>query len=152
MSHSPAANGHGLPPVAVLVVDDQAAVRDGVSRLIACAPIPLREVCTAATSAHALHLAAWLRPCLVLQDVDLGGEAGLALIVTHSTKGMLGRLELHADAPTHGQAGGGAARLTPEHHVRRGSKLPVHAAGLSLVSARRGGEDFWMSYAEPEST
>ncbi len=92
-----------LPPMAVLVVDDQAVVRDGLARLLTCAPIPLREVCTAATSAHALHLAGWLRPDLVLLDVDLGGEDGLALIPQLAPAAVL-VISCHGDRATRERA------------------------------------------------
>ncbi len=35
---------------------------------------------SAATAEHALRLAAWLQPDLVVLDVDVAGEDGLALI------------------------------------------------------------------------
>jgi DNA-binding NarL/FixJ family response regulator len=68
-------------PIAVLVVDDQLAVREGLTRLIACAQIPLRCVCTAASVAEALRLAQLHGPEVVVLDVDLAGDDGLALML-----------------------------------------------------------------------
>lgn len=64
----------------ILVVDDQSAVRVGIARLIACAPLPLRAVITAIDTADALRSVARMKPQIVVLDVDLGGEDGLALI------------------------------------------------------------------------
>ena len=95
----------GLPslPIGVLVVDDQAAVREGLSRLIACAPLALRAVCSAANGAEALAIAAWLQPDLVLLDVDLAGEDGLALIPALMPAAVL-VLSCHGDAATRQRA------------------------------------------------
>lgn len=67
-------------PIGVLVVDDQLAVRKGLARLITAAPLALRFVSTAGTGDEALSLAAQLRPDVVVLDVDLAGEDGLALV------------------------------------------------------------------------
>ncbi len=69
-----------LASIGVLVVDDQMAVREGLRRLIACAPLALRYVVTAADSAEARRIANQLHPDVVVLDVDLAGEDGLALI------------------------------------------------------------------------
>ncbi|MES2715593.1 MAG: response regulator transcription factor [Pseudomonadota bacterium] len=98
-----ATNDLVLPALAVLVVDDQAAVRDGVARLIACAPLTLRQVCTAATAEHALRLAAWLQPDLVVLDVDLAGGDGLALIAQLAPATVL-VLSCHSDVGTRERA------------------------------------------------
>ncbi len=110
-----AAASRTLPPVAVLVVDDQAAVRDGVSRLIACAALPLREVCSAANTEHALRLAAWLRPDVVVLDADLGGEDGLALIPQLAPALVL-VLSCHGDQRTRDRARHLGARAFVEKH------------------------------------
>ena len=73
-AHPPAA----LAPIAVLLVDDQLAVRQGLARLIASSALPLRAVASAATGPEALRLAAALRPEVVVLDADLAGEDGLA--------------------------------------------------------------------------
>lgn len=83
MSSSPTSRtveAEPLVPIGVLVVDDQRAVREGISRLIACAAIPLRCIGTAATVGEALSAMSRLRPDVVVLDADLAGEDGLALI------------------------------------------------------------------------
>lgn len=96
--------GHPLPHVAVLVVDDQQAVRDGLARLITCAPLSLREIATAATGAQAVRLAALLRPDVVVLDVDLAGEDGLALIGRFGPGAGVLVLSCHGDEATRARA------------------------------------------------
>ncbi len=67
-------------PFGVLLVDDQQAVRDGLSRLIACSPRTLRCLGAVATGEQALVAARQLHPDVVVVDVDLNGEDGLALL------------------------------------------------------------------------
>lgn len=108
--------GAHFAPVGVLVIDDQLAVREGLARLIACAQIPLRCVRTAATGSEALCVAALLRPEVVLLDVDLAGEDGLALIPQLSrTAGVL-VLTSHGDAATRARAARLGARGFIEKH------------------------------------
>ena len=90
-------------PLAVLVIDDQAAVREGIASLIGCAPVALRSVRTVANSADALHIADWLRPQIVVLDADLDGEDGLALLPLLSPAKVL-VLSCHGDAATRGRA------------------------------------------------
>lgn len=88
----------------VLIVDDQLAVREGVSRLIACAGFPLRAIGTAATCIEAMSVAALLNPEVVILDADLDGEDGLALIPQLSrTAGVL-VLTSHGDSATRTRA------------------------------------------------
>ncbi len=150
ISPVPAASGRPLPPLTVLVVDDQAAVRDGVARLIGCAPLSLREVCTAATPDHALRLAAWLQPDLVLLDVDLAGEDGLALIPQLAPAAVL-VLSCHGDPATRARAlrlGAGAfiekhqpaaellaAVVALAHLQMRGEQAPICQGAGSRVAA-----------------
>jgi len=90
--------------VGVLVVDDQLAVREGLARLISCAAMPLRCVTTASNGAEALSAAALLHPEVVVLDVDLAGEDGLALIPQlKQTAGVL-VLTSHGDAGTRARA------------------------------------------------
>ncbi len=107
MSSQPTLPGDPGPPIAsvgVLVVDDQLAVREGLARLISCAAIPLRCVSTAATGAEALSVAAVMRPQVVVLDVDLAGEDGLALIPQlRQTAGVL-VLTSHGDPATRARA------------------------------------------------
>jgi two-component system, NarL family, nitrate/nitrite response regulator NarL len=102
-----APNATPLPlttPIAVLVVDDQLAVREGLARLMTCACIPLRAVCTAATPAEALRMAQIHRPEVVVLDVDLAGEDGLALLVHLSPAAGVLVLTSHGDAATRARA------------------------------------------------
>jgi two-component system, NarL family, nitrate/nitrite response regulator NarL len=85
----------------VLVVDDQRTVRDGLVRLIRNATdLGVREVRTAATPAEALREFRVARPDVVLLDVDLAGEDGLALIPWLVPACRVMVLTSHADAPT----------------------------------------------------
>ena len=91
-------------PLGVLVVDDQLAVREGVARLISCAAMPMRCVGTAATGPEALRAAAQLRPEIVVLDVDLAGEDGLALIPQLAVNARVLVLTSHGDAATRARA------------------------------------------------
>jgi two-component system, NarL family, nitrate/nitrite response regulator NarL len=91
-------------PIAVLVVDDQLAVREGLARLITCAAIPLRTVCTAATPAEALRMAQLHHPEVVVLDVDLAGEDGLALLAHLSPAAGVLVLTSHGDSATRARA------------------------------------------------
>ncbi len=113
--HPIPARSPALPQVAVLVVDDQAAVRNGVCNLIACTTLPLRAVCSAPTSAQALRLAAVLLPDVVVLDADLGGEDGLALIPQLAPALVL-VLSCHGDAHTRDRAWRLGARAFIEKH------------------------------------
>ena len=99
-------NGHNtsVPPVAVLVVDDQLAVREGLARLFACAPLVFRAIATAASKTEALRLAAALRPEVVVLDVDLAGEDGLALIEHFRPSAGVVVLSCHGDEATRARA------------------------------------------------
>jgi DNA-binding NarL/FixJ family response regulator len=137
-----------LASVGVLVIDDQLVVREGLARLISCAQIPLRCVNTAATVAEALEAAALYRPEVVVLDVDLAGEDGLALIPQLSlTAGVL-VLTSHGDAATRARAVQLGARAFVEKHEpaavllksivdighlqMRGEKSPAHQGTSSL--------------------
>lgn len=91
-------------PIGVLVVDDQPAVREGVARLIACAPMALRCVSTAANGAEALSAATRLQPDVVVLDVDLAGEDGLALIPQLRLTSRVLVLSSHGDSATRTRA------------------------------------------------
>jgi len=103
-------------PIGVLVVDDQFAVREGLKRLIACGSTPLRYISAAATAIEALNAAARLHPDVVVLDVDLDGEDGLALIPQLAlTAGVL-VLTSHGDAGTRARAADlGAAGFIEKH-------------------------------------
>ena len=113
---SPAASEPAAAAIGVLVVDDQLAVREGLARLISCAAMPLRCVITAATGAEALSAAALMSPEVVVLDVDLAGEDGLALIPQlKRTAGVL-VLTSHGDPTTRARARQlGAAAFIEKH-------------------------------------
>ncbi len=87
-------------PIGVLVVDDQPTVRDGVAQLISCAPLALREICTAASGAEARSIAARLKPEVVILDADLHGEDGLELIGQFGPMARVLVLTSHGDEAT----------------------------------------------------
>ena len=137
-----------LAPIGVLVIDDQRAVREGLARLIACAQIPLRCVCTAATGAEALSAVALLHPEVVVLDVDLGGEDGLMLLPQLSLTASVLVLTSHGDDATRARATRLGARAFIEKHQpaaellgsivamghlhMRGEKAPDHQGTSSL--------------------
>ena len=67
-------------PIRVLVVDDHVAIRTGISQLVDAEPTLMCSVGPAATAGEALAQARASQPHVVVLDVDLGGEDGLALI------------------------------------------------------------------------
>ncbi|HEU5297350.1 MAG TPA: response regulator transcription factor, partial [Burkholderiaceae bacterium] len=83
---------------------DEPALREGLARLIASAPLTLRFISTAANSVQALSTAAELKPDLVLLDVDLGGEDGLALVAQLGATARVLVLTSHGDAATRTRA------------------------------------------------
>jgi DNA-binding NarL/FixJ family response regulator len=67
-------------PLRVLIVDDHIGIRIGVASLIDAASPRMRCIGAAGTPAEALIRASQLQPDVVLLDVDLAGDDGLALI------------------------------------------------------------------------
>lgn len=122
--------------VAVLLVDDQQAVRDGLARLIGSAPLLLRAVASAATGVEALHTAAWLHPDVVVLDADLAGEDGLALIPQLAPAVVL-VLTCHADPATCERAARLGAWAFIEKHEPAAVLLD---AVLQLVAPQMRGE------------
>jgi two-component system nitrate/nitrite response regulator NarL len=96
-------------PIAVLVVDDQPTVREALVRLIGCVPLALRAVQGAGNSAEALEAARTLRPEVIVLDVDLGGEDGLALLPQLTTDARVLVLSSRSDAATRARALQGGA-------------------------------------------
>ncbi len=132
-----AAPARALVPVAVLIVDDQPAVREGLARLMACAPFAIRSVGTAATGAEALTLAATLVPDVVVLDVDLAGEDGLALIGRLGPRAAVLVLTCHGDAGTRERAARLGASAFLEKHQPAAELLGV----IARIAARNGGEE-----------
>lgn len=140
-------------PIAVLVIDDQLAVREGLARLITCAAIPLRAVCTAANPAEALRMVQMHHPEVVVLDVDLAGEDGLALLPRLSPDAGVLVLTSHGDAATRARAlllGASAfvekhqpaadllgAIVSVAHMQMRGDKAPGVRGTSSLPSLAR---------------
>src|SRR4051794_37311794 len=92
-------------PLRVLVVDDHPAVRDGLTRLLACAPVALRCVGAVGGSAEALEALVALRPDVVILDADLAGQDGLALIPRMAPVAGVLVLTSHGDPGTRARAG-----------------------------------------------
>ncbi|HMQ31360.1 MAG TPA: response regulator transcription factor [Chloroflexaceae bacterium] len=67
------------PPIRLLLVDDHELVRTGLLMLLERHP-GMKVVGEAATEDQALAVAAREQPDIILLDLDLGGESGLALL------------------------------------------------------------------------
>jgi DNA-binding NarL/FixJ family response regulator len=67
-------------PLRVLIVDDHVGIRLGIERLIEAEAPRMRSVGAVATPAEALAWAHLHQPHVVVLDVNLDGEDGLALI------------------------------------------------------------------------
>jgi len=67
-------------PIEVLLVDDQPAILAGVGALIGSEAPFLHLAGSAGCGRDALELARRLQPDIIVLDVELGGEDGLALI------------------------------------------------------------------------
>jgi two-component system nitrate/nitrite response regulator NarL len=70
----------GTCALKVLVVDDHVGVRAGIASLVDAEWPRMRTVGTASTAAEAMAGARQWQPDVVVLDVDLDGEDGLALI------------------------------------------------------------------------
>jgi DNA-binding NarL/FixJ family response regulator len=162
MALNPSFLGAGAPaplaamPIGVLVVDDQVAVREGLARLISCANIPLRGIRTAANGAEALRVAAQLHPEVIVLDVDLAGEDGLALIPQFGPHAGVLVLTSHGDSATRTRAAWlGALAFVEKHrpaadllesivaigHLRmRGEKTPAPAGATSPLPLVAGSD------------
>jgi two-component system nitrate/nitrite response regulator NarL len=125
-------------PLAVLVVDDQLAVREGVARLLACASIELRDIATAANASEAMLAVARLRPDVVVLDVDLAGEDGLALIARFSAGTRVLVLSCHGDPATRERAKRLGACAFVEKHLPAAELLQTLAA---ITTLRPRGEE-----------
>jgi DNA-binding NarL/FixJ family response regulator/Flp pilus assembly pilin Flp len=88
-------------PLRVLVVDDHATIRAGIESLIDAEAPRMHSIGGAANSADALLLAKEKQPDVILLDVDLGGEDGLALIPLLHDTGHCGVLVLTSLADTY---------------------------------------------------
>jgi CheY-like chemotaxis protein len=86
----------------VLIVDDNQAVREGLSRLIGGARARSCLVTEAGTLAEALRILQVSSPHLVVLDVDLAGDDGLALLPLPNSRVLV--LTSHADTVTRERA------------------------------------------------
>lgn len=89
---------------AVLVVDDQPALRDGLVRLLRASSLAWRGVYAAASRAEAVDLLERYGPELVLLDMDLAGDDGLALFAQLHHHERVLVLTTHDDAESYRRA------------------------------------------------
>ena len=122
--------------ITVLVVDDQVAVRHGLARLIASSALPLRRVATAGSGAEALRLAVELYPLVVVLDVDLDGEDGLALIPQFGPQAGVLVLTCHGDPATRARAALLGARAFVEKHQPAALLLGAIGAIATQITAQ----------------
>ena len=127
-------DGARVPP-SVLVIDDQLAVREGVARLLAYAPIELSDIATAANASEAMLAVARLRPDVVVLDVDLAGEDGLALIAHFSPGTRVLVLSCHGDPATRERAARLGACAFVEKHLPAAELLNTLTA-ITTTQAR----------------
>ncbi len=118
-----------LEPLRVLVIDDHAAVREGLARLIGASPGGYR-VATAAGAAEA-HAAMAASPAqLVVLDVDLAGEDGLALLPALRRHARVLVLTSHGDPATRVRA----LRQGAEAFVETNAPAAVLMAQLGILA------------------
>jgi DNA-binding NarL/FixJ family response regulator len=137
-STSRAVAAEPLVPIGVLVVDDQMVVREGISRLIACAAIPLRCIGAAATISEALSAMSLLRPDVVVLDADLAGEDGLALIPQLARTAAVLVLTSHGDVETRARAHRlGALAFVEKHQPASEFLESITAVGLRRMRGEK---------------
>ena len=118
-------------PLCVLVVDDQAAVREGLARLIAGAPHGPRVVHTAANASQALELARRFAPQVVVLDVDLDGVDGLALMPHFVPHARVVVLTSHGGPATRARA----RTLGASAFVEKGDSAAVLLMAVAALAA-----------------
>lgn len=134
------ASARPAAPLGVLVVDDQAAVREGVARLIASAESSMVCVGTAASGAEALSRGEAVRYEVVVLDADLNGEDGLALIPRFALNAAVLVLTSHGDAATRRRAMQLGALAFIEKH-QPAAELLRSIVDVAERRAGRGGGD-----------
>lgn len=116
-----------MPP-SLLIVDDQILVREGLARLLRSAPLELGNVHAVATAAEAIAYVRASPPDLVLLDVDLGGDDGLALLPTLGRHAHVMVLTCLTDSATRTRAFGlGASAFVCKHEPAARVLDEVHA-------------------------
>ncbi|HEV8313918.1 MAG TPA: response regulator [Burkholderiaceae bacterium] len=135
MTAFPAPSSPDGTTLRVLVVDDEYAVREGLRRLItgSAAHTPLVRI--AANPAEALHEAAALRPHVVVLDIDLAGEDGLALVRHFEPACQVLVLTSHGDPGTRARALALGARA----FVEKDAPASILLAQLNTLAAAQLG-------------
>jgi DNA-binding NarL/FixJ family response regulator len=90
--------------LAVLIVDDQKAVRDGLVSLIEASGLQWRAIYTAASRDEALAIVQRHAPEVILLDIDLAGDDGLALLAQLERHERVLVLSTHDDAASRQRA------------------------------------------------
>jgi DNA-binding NarL/FixJ family response regulator len=90
----------GEPAPTVLVVDDHAAVREGLVRLLETSGMPWSRIDAVCCLADARAAFAVRTPDLLVLDVDLAGDDGLALLPIQSDSTRVLVLTSHSDKLT----------------------------------------------------
>lgn len=67
-------------PMSLLVVDDEPALREGLLQLFAASSLPLLALFAAGSRADALLIVRQHAPEVIVLDIDLAGDDGLALL------------------------------------------------------------------------
>ena len=129
----------GRSPPSLLIIDDQVLVREGLARLLRSAPIQLACVHAVGNAADALAYSRVTPPDLVLLDVDLDGDDGLALLPRLVRHAQVMVLTCLADPATRARAFGlGASAFMCKHEPAARVLVEVQ-----LLAARHlaGGRD-----------
>ena len=135
MTAFPAPSSPDGTTLRVLVVDDEYAVREGLRRLIAGSVDHAPLVRIAANPAEALREAAALHPHVVVLDVDLAGEDGLALMRQFEPGCQVLVLTSHGDPGTRSRALALGARA----FVEKDAPASMLLAQLNMLAAAQVG-------------
>ncbi|GAA2181391.1 response regulator transcription factor [Leucobacter tardus] len=132
-SESTSADG-GVPPIRVLIVDDHAAVRAGLSMILRTAP-DVTVVGEAQSGSDAITLAAELRPDVVLMDLRMPGMSGeqATRALRRSGTHVLVLTTFDDDASVFG-----AIRAGAKGFVLKSTDAPSLIAAVRQVSAGAG--------------
>jgi len=118
--------------LAVLVVDDQKAVRDGLVSLIAASGMPWRAVYAAASRDEAMVIVRRHAPEVIVLDIDLAGDDGLALLSQLDRHERVLVLTTHDDAMSRQRA----LWLGATGFARKGEPSNALLLHLAAVAAR----------------
>lgn len=125
---------NGDPPIRVLIVDDHAAVRAGLSMILRAAP-GIAVVGEAQSGSEAIELAAALRPDVVLMDLRMPGMSGeqATRALRRSGTHVLVLTTFDDDASVFG-----AIRAGARGFVLKSTDAPSLIAAVKQVSAGAG--------------